>query len=243
MWVDKKRRTVMKAFSWRLCATLTTLTIVYIVTGELGLSIAIGGFDVILKMLLYYGHERMWNRLRWGKRRIRPFVLWLTGLPGSGKSTLAQALYEDLERMGINCDCLDGESIRQIFPETGFSKDDRDMHIRRTGHLAGMMEKRGVSLICSFVSPYQDSRDFVRQQTDQFIEVFLNAPRDVCEQRDTKSLYLKAKQGELKNLTGLDDPYEKPLSPEITIDTANTDVTTCKRIILDYLKQHQHITR
>ena len=237
MLIERKRRTATKALSWRILATLTTVTIVFVITGELGLTVAVGGFDVVLKMILYYFHERGWNRIRWGKRKVSPFVLWMTGLPGSGKSTLAKAVSDELSKLEISLEQLDGDKIRKLFPKTGYTKDERNMHIRRIGFLASLLEKNGIFVVCSFISPYKESREFVRSQTNNFVEIYLDAPQNVCEKRDPKGLYKKVRAGELAHFTGVDDPYEKPENPEIVLDTANQDVETCKQKVIEYLKK------
>ncbi|MHA1558466.1 MAG: adenylyl-sulfate kinase, partial [Alphaproteobacteria bacterium] len=228
--------------SWRILATSTTMMIIYICTGEIGLSVAVGGLDVVIKMTLYYFHERAWNKIYWGRSHFKPFVLWFTGLPGSGKSTLANALEQDLKNMKVNFEKLDGDVIRKVFPETGYSKTERNNHIRRVGHLASMLEKRGVVVINSFISPYKESREFVRKITHQFIEIHLSAPLEVCEKRDPKGYYKKARTGEMDHFTGISDPYEVPATPEITIDTTNRSVKECTDEIFSYLKKKRLIS-
>ena len=167
MQIERKRRSMTKAISWRTLATLTTMLIVFIFTRKFELTLLVGGLDVILKMILYYYHERIWNKILWGKSKVKPFVLWFTGLSGAGKSTLADAFAKEFSKYNITFELLDGDIIRDVFPKTGFSKDERNMHIRRVGFLAGMLEKNGVPVICSFISPYRESRQFVRDHTRQ----------------------------------------------------------------------------
>ena len=242
MLVERKKRSIGKAVSWRVLATLTTMTIFYVLTGKLTLSLAAGGLEVFFKMFLYYSHERVWNKVNWGKSRYRPHVLWFTGLPKSGKSTLAKAVSEEFKKMNVNFEQMDGETLRHIFPKTGFSRHDRNIHIRRVGFLAGLLERRGVCTICSFISPYREARQFVRQNIKNFVEVYLGAPVEVCEKRDSEGLYEKARRGEIKQFTGIDDPYEEPNNPELVLDTANLSVEDCKRRILSYLKKRKYIS-
>jgi adenylylsulfate kinase len=112
--------------------------------------------------------------------------------------------------------------VRAIFPNTGFTRPERDAHIRRVGFLASKLEEHGVIVIASFVSPYRESRDFVRGQCRSFVEVWVNTPIEVCEQRDVKGLYAKARRGEIANFTGISDPYEPPTAAELVIDTTTT---------------------
>ena len=241
MQIERVRRSVIKAISWRVLATITTMGIVFAITGKLTFMLAVGGLDVLLKMLLYFFHERGWNKINWGRAHYKPHVLWFTGLPSSGKSTLAKAVSEEFKKINVNFEQLDGDVLRNIFPKTGFSKDERNMHIRRVGFLSGMLEKRGVSVICSFISPYKETRQFVRDNTLNFIEVHINTPLEVCEKRDPKGLYKKARKGEIKQFTGIDDPYEQPENPELRIDTDQHSVEACTQKIMLYLKKRKFI--
>jgi adenylylsulfate kinase len=146
-------------------------------------------------------------------------VLWLTGLSGSGKTSLANLLHEYLEGKGLNVRRLDGDTLRLIFPNTGFSKEERNRHVRRAGELAAKLEKDGAIVIASLISPYRESRLYVRSSCSQFIEIYVKASLKTCEARDPKKLYKKARNGEIKNFTGIDDPYEEPEQPESIIDT------------------------
>ena len=165
-------------------------------------------------------------------------VLWLTGLSGSGKSTLAEKLYEALECRGQKVEQLDGDILRGFFPNTGFSKEARDEHIRRVGFMASRLEHHGVIVIASFISPYRAARDFVRNLCEHFVEIYVSASLDECRRRDVKGLYQKALAGEIKSFTGIDDPYEEPLEPEITVDTEHQTLDESFRQIMDYLKPY-----
>ena len=154
----------------------------------------------------------------------RGAVLWFTGLSGSGKSTIARRVVEELERREQAVEYLDGDNIREIFPATGFSRQDRDGHIRRVGYLASRLEAHGIVAVVSLVSPYKESRRFVRGLCREFIEVYVSTPFAECERRDVKGLYAKARRGEVKQFTGLDDPYEPPPAPELTLDTTTMSV-------------------
>nr|NIN01786.1 adenylyl-sulfate kinase [candidate division Zixibacteria bacterium] len=197
MFKESHLRSAIKAISWRFWATVTTMLLVYIFTGTIKIVLAIGALEVTLKMLLYFLHERGWDKIRFGRKEISPFVLWFTGLPSSGKTTLANAIYEELSKNGNRVERLDGEKVRSIFPATGFSKEERDMHIQRVGLLASMLEKNGITVIASFISPYQESRDFVRGLCRNFIEVYMATPIEECEKRDTKGLFERARKGEI----------------------------------------------
>jgi adenylylsulfate kinase len=160
-------------------------------------------------------------------------VLWFTGLSGSGKTTIAQEVCDELERQGIAVEYLDGDVIRSVFPNTGFSRADRDAHVRRVGFLASRLEHHGVVVIAALVSPYRESRDFVRSLCRNFIEIHVSTPLDVCESRDVKGLYAKARRGDIRQFTGIDDPYEAPLQAELVIDTSRVTLEEATALVLE----------
>ncbi len=201
------------------------------------MALSVGEIEVVAKTVFYFLHERMWNSIHYGKREVQPFVLWLTGLSGAGKSTLADRTAEALRKKGYKIQQLDGDTIRSVFPQTGFTKSDRDQHIRRVGFLASLLEKNGTIVISSFISPYRESRQFVREQCQRFVEAYVSAPLDVCESRDVKGLYKKARRGEIKNFTGIDDPYEPPENPEFTIPTHRQTVDESVRDLMALIEK------
>ena len=166
------------------------------------------------------------------------FVLWLTGLSGSGKSTLAEGLYDEISQLDKRVERLDGDVLRGVFPNTGFSKEARDEHIKRVGFMASRLEHHGVIVVASFISPYRAARDFVRNLCGNFVEVYVKASLNECKRRDVKGLYQKAVAGEIKSFTGIDDPYEEPKKPEITVDTENQTVEQSISQIMDFLKPY-----
>ncbi len=148
------------------------------------------------------------------------FVLWFTGLSGAGKTTLAKALMPKLQEIGMRVERLDGDTVRQsLTKDLGFSKEDRDMNIERVTFVAKLLSRNNVAVLASFISPYAETRDYVKSETTNFIEVFVSAPLDVCEDRDVKGMYAKARAGEIKNFTGISDPYEEPVNPDIEVPT------------------------
>ncbi|MEN6306378.1 MAG: adenylyl-sulfate kinase [Anaerohalosphaeraceae bacterium] len=166
------------------------------------------------------------------------FVLWLTGLSGAGKSTLADRVYDQLAKSGRRLERLDGDSLRAAFPSTGFSRKDRDEHIKRVGYLASRLEHHGVIVVASFISPYREARDFVRQLCHNFVEVYVDASLETCQQRDVKGLYKKAMAGQIQSFTGLDDPYEEPEHPEIIVKTDQQSIEQSEKTILDYIQRY-----
>ncbi len=151
----------------------------------------------------------------------RGVTIWLTGLSGAGKTTITSALEKELRSRGCEkLEVLDGDIVRQNLTKgLGFSKEDRNTNIRRIGFVANLLTRNGVMVIVSAISPYRDVREEVRQQIGNFVEIFVNAPLDVCEQRDVKGLYQKARAGEIQKFTGIDDPYEPPNNPEVECRT------------------------
>jgi sulfate adenylyltransferase/3'-phosphoadenosine 5'-phosphosulfate synthase len=148
------------------------------------------------------------------------FVLWFTGLSGSGKSTLSSLVATEIEARGLHVERLDGDEIRMHLSRgLGFSREDRDENIRRIGFVAKLVSRSGACAIAAAISPYRAVRDEVRRTVERFVEVYTECPIDVLAERDPKGLYKKALAGELKNFTGVSDPYEPPLSPEIHVHT------------------------
>lgn len=150
----------------------------------------------------------------------RGVTIWFTGLSGAGKTTITQALAEKLRENGHGIEVLDGDVVRtNLTKGLGFSKEDRDENIRRIGFVSGLLTRHGVIVLVSAISPYREIREEVKHKIGDFIEVFVNAPLSVCESRDVKGLYKRARAGEIKSFTGIDDPYEAPLNPDIECRT------------------------
>jgi len=225
-------RSAVKATSWRILATLATFTLVYVWTGKLETAFSVSFLEVFLKLLLYYFHERAWLRINFGQKTTKPAVLWFTGLSGSGKTTIGKALKEKLEAHGLPVEWLDGDITREFLPQTGFSKEARNAHVIRTGFIARTLEKNGLFVVATYISPYREAREKVRSMCTRFVEIHIATPLEECERRDVKGLYAKARKGEIKQFTGIDDPYEAPENPDLVIDTSKESVdAACERII------------
>lgn len=167
-------------------------------------------------------------------------ILWFTGLPSSGKSTIANELEKKLVTLGTRTYILDGDNVRMgLCKDLGFSEEDRGENIRRIGEVSKLFVDTGCIVLSAFVSPYIKDRDAVRELVEEgeFVEVFVDAPLEVCEERDVKGLYKKAREGIIKGFTGIDDPYEAPLNPEITIDTSKLSLDEGVEVVFDYLEK------
>ena len=165
------------------------------------------------------------------------FVLWMTGLSGAGKTTIALILVEELKKRGLKVERLDGDVVREsLTRDLGFTKEDRDKNIERVTFVAKLLSRNGVATVCSFISPYQAVRDRVRDETTNFVEVFVDAPLEVVIERDVKGLYKQAMAGEIENFTGISDPFEAPANPDIHIRTDRQTPEESAWEILRYLE-------
>ncbi|MDX1607673.1 MAG: sulfate adenylyltransferase [Candidatus Spechtbacterales bacterium] len=170
------------------------------------------------------------------------FVLWFTGLSGAGKTTLANAVHDRLKEEGYRLERLDGDIVREhLSADLGFTKEDREENIRRVGFVAKMLSQNGVGVLASFISPYRHQRAKLASDMNNFIEVYCNAPLEVCEARDVKGLYAKAREGEIENFTGISHPYEHPENPHIELDTHKNSVGECADQIVNYLEENNLI--
>ncbi|MEG3846381.1 adenylyl-sulfate kinase [Microcoleus sp. herbarium19] len=170
------------------------------------------------------------------------FILWFTGLSGSGKTTISKALEPELRARGCKVEILDGDVVRtNLSKGLGFSKEDRDTNILRIGFVAHLLSRNGVVAITAAISPYRAIRGEVRAMEPNFVEIYVKASLEVCESRDVKGLYAKARAGEIKGFTGIDDPYEEPLNPEIVCNTAQESVSESVTKILSKLEDLGYI--
>jgi len=172
-------------------------------------------------------------------------ILWFTGLSGSGKSTLAHKVEEKLFEESIRTYVLDGDNIRMgLNKNLGFSKEDREENIRRIAEVAKLFVDAGLIVLTAFISPYRKDREMARNlvEKDEFIEIYVKCPIEICERRDVKGLYEKARKGVIKQFTGIDDPYEEPLYPEIIVETDKQTLEESVGVIYDYLKEKGYLS-
>ncbi|MCY7951094.1 adenylyl-sulfate kinase [Bacillus inaquosorum] len=174
------------------------------------------------------------------KNKHKSSILWLTGLSGSGKSTIANAAARELFEQGYQVIVLDGDNIRHgLNKDLGFSDEDRKENIRRIGEVAKLFVQQGTIVITAFISPFREDREQVRQlvEAGEFHEVYIKCDLDICEQRDPKGLYKKARNGEIPFFTGIDSPYEEPEAPELVLDSGQHDREECKNQLIEFVKQ------
>ncbi|MBB5355634.1 adenylylsulfate kinase [Anoxybacillus eryuanensis] len=195
-------------------------------------------------MNIIWHKESVTKEDRRKKNNHHSFVLWFTGLSGSGKSTLANAVAKTLFEQNIHCYVLDGDNVRHgLNSDLGFSTKDRTENIRRIGEVAKLFVDSGQIVLTAFISPFRQDRQLVRNklEQDEFVEVYVRCPLETCEQRDPKGLYKKARNGEIRDFTGIDSPYEPPLSPDFVVDTDQYSIDQCVQQIISYLKNKQWI--
>ena len=195
---------------------------------------------------LYFHEHRVARELKEKRNQHKSRVIWFTGLSASGKSTIANATEKVLSDRGFQTYILDGDNVRMgLNQDLGFSPEDRTENIRRISEVAKLFIDSGSIVLTAFISPYRLDRDKAREiiSSDDFIEVFVSASLSVCESRDPKGLYKKARAGEIKGFTGIDAPYEEPLSPELIIETDKNNIEACAQIIVDYLTREGIINK
>ena len=195
---------------------------------------------------LHFHKHRVARELKEKRNQHKSRVLWFTGLSGSGKSTVANATEKILHDMGLHTYILDGDNVRiGLNKDLGFSPEDRTENIRRITEVAKLFADSGSIVLTAFISPYREDRDKAREiiSNEDFIEIFVSADLSVCEARDPKGLYKKARAGEIKGFTGIDAPYEAPLNPELIVETDKHDIEASAQIVVDYLVQEGIISK
>jgi len=247
MIVETGKRHLLKTFSWRVLGVLITLATLLIVTKDFSIALGIlslaAVLDGLFKSLIYFLHESVWDKFHYGRNVVEDdgCCLWLTGLPCSGKTTIALELKKQLENQLKRVEYLDGDIVRRLPNwDLGFSKEDRNLNINRIARISSYLSQKAIT-ICSFVSPYEEARNFVRSCVNNPIIVFIDCPVEVCEERDVKGMYAKARAGEIKGFTGVDDPYEDPTNPDIICKTNEETIKESVSKIIDHLKNRKLI--
>lgn len=224
MYIENKSRTIAKSISWRFLATLTTFTLVYIFTGKLDTAIEIGALEVVLKMIIYYFHERIWAKVKFGINFKKPFVILITGLSGSGKATVSIALETYLASKKINVELLRGDKIRKILPEFGYTIDQRKDHIHRILDFTKILVNNNTNVIISIEAPFEESRQRIKETFENYYEIYLSAPLEYCKKNDTKGLYERAINGDIDNFVGVNINYEVPKNADFEINITKDDI-------------------
>ncbi len=174
--------------------------------------------------------------------KTRGVTVWMTGLPGSGKTTIADEVERRLKEMGRNVEILDGDEVRKgLSSDLGFSKEDRQQHAKRVTYVAKVLSRNGVIVLVGLISPFRAFRQYAREEIGDFIEVFVDTSLDECIKRDPKGLYKKALAGEIKDLTGLQDPYEAPENPELVIPTEEVTVDQAADMVMESLRVRSYL--
>jgi adenylylsulfate kinase len=224
-----------KSIVYRCVSSSITVLVSYFLTKNFKLGLSIGAIDLCFKIINYYTFDNIWDFIF--RKKINPCVIWLTGLSGSGKSTIAAELISDFEAQKIPYVMLDGDEIRSVIKETGYDYHSRRKHNLNVAYMASLFESQGNVVVVSLISPYKDVRNECRRICNNFIEVFVNTPLEVCEQRDVKGLYKRARAGELENFTGITSPYEISDKREVTIDTQRETPESSAKIIYQFLRK------
>lgn len=196
-------------------------------------------WDLVSNNVIWH-HATVTRERREAQNGHRGAIIWFTGLSGSGKSTLAHAVEESLHQHGCRTFVLDGDNVRHgLCGDLGFTSEDRQENIRRIGELAKLFMEAGVIVLTAFISPYRADRDRVREMVEQgdFIEAYCDVPIDICETRDVKGMYKKARAGEIADFTGVSAPYEVPTKPEIAVDTGTLKLNICVKQVIDEIMQ------
>lgn len=223
----KNKKLLIKSIIYRVSSVSITFLISLELTKNIEISTIIGITDSLFKIFYYYYFELTWNKIN--DKNYKSCVVWMTGLSGSGKTTISNSLQKKIKNSII----LDGDEIRNCFKNDLFDKESRIKHNINVGYIASILEKQGYVVIVSLVSPFSEAREKCRSFCNKFIEVYISTPLDICEIRDVKGLYLKARNGEIKEFTGIDSPFEVPLNPELVLNTGNEKLDVCVNKIIE----------
>ena len=211
------KRHIFKTISYRLLSSFIGFITMWTISGQIKIGAALGIFELLWKPIQYFIHERIWFKfIRFKKSKSNSITLFLTGLSGSGKSAIANEFIKNEDFTSI-----DGDDLRKgLCSDLGFSIKDRIENMRRLRHLCNILNQNNKNVITTFISPLEEERIKAKNEINNCYIVYIKCPLEVCEERDVKGLYKKARNGEIKNFTGIDSPYEEPINPDLIIDTS-----------------------
>ncbi len=231
--IDSTKRTFSKAISWKTSGFLILSVLAYIITGSLKDTSIIAAVYHIIMLIFYYFHEKIWNRILWGK--TSGLFIQMTGLSGSGKTTIAKEVEIRLKKRGLKVEIIDGDEYREgICSDLTFSREDRNTNIRRLGFVGKVLARNNVITVMSTINPYNNIRNELRE-IHGAKTVFIDCPIEKCIERDVKGLYEKALSGEIKNFTGISDPFEVPKNTDLTIKTNNLDLDMSAELLEKFI--------
>lgn len=223
--METKTRSLVKSVFYRIYSGFIGYFILVLLTGSYFVAFKFGLVIESAKIFSYYLHERLWATFRFGMHHPVGKTIWFTGLSGSGKSTIAEELAGRLKKEGYPVQVLDGDKVRDnINKGLGFSPEDRKKNIFNIAHIAKLLNEAGVIVLVPVISPYKELRDLAQTVISDFVGVYVDCPLDECENRDPKGLYKKVRAGEIKNFTGISDPYEIPDDFEIVVNTQKSNL-------------------
>lgn len=246
IYKNTNKRYIIKGITWRILATVTTMIIIYLFFGNIELAIAAGFLETILKIILYWWHEKIWDKLKLGKKKIEPFNIVIFGLPLSGKTEIANQLFQKIREQNkkILIERIDSKEIRQLIPELGYKKEDVIIHFKRISYLINILQKNHISSISSFVLPYQESRDYLKKNNNRNILIYIDSSIEICKSRDTQGKYQKAKEKIYENFPGVNGIYEPIKNVDLVINNNDNNKENIKKSvdkIYNYLILNKYI--
>ena len=231
--ISVNKRSLFKSLSWRLFAFIILIFVSFLALNDTKTSLILALCYNVVQVIMYYIHERIWNLIRWGKPK--GIFIQMTGLSGAGKSTLAFDVGNKLRKKGHKVEIIDGDEYREgLCKDLGFSKEDRNTNIRRLGFVGKVLSRNNVITIMSAINPYDSIRQELKNNCGA-TTVYIKCSLDKCVERDVKGLYKKALSGEIKQFTGISDPFEEPSSPDLIINTDSENLEQSSKKLEDFI--------
>lgn len=241
MIIETRQRTLFKSITWRITATLTTVTLVYLFTGQIDTALEVGVLEVTLKLFIYYLHERLWSRSSFGRIEKPAFVILFTGYSNSGKTRISEAVYQALEERKIKVEYLNGRRIRSLMPNVGFDPDARRAHLGQISDFIHILYRNNTNVIVSMEAPFADSRAAMRERFPNFIEIWVKTSFEFCQTQDQSGLIARAVNGDIQHFVGVDIPFEEPDSAELVLTPETDGIETSVEACMTYLTNEKII--